>query len=182
MLFLIIGIILFVILILWIIVTYNNFITLGERVTNGKAQIATQIESRWDAVESLIHATKNYSQHEAKTLEDVTAQRISVSENSSIDEMEKGEAQLNSVLGRLMAISENYPDLKASEVYKSTMKSINKFEEHVRNARMIYNDVVTKFNRQIKVFPSNIIAKLFNFTEREYFQGSDSKQEMPTWD
>lgn len=182
MLGIIIGGALLVLFVLWIITTYNNFITLGERVTNGKAQIATQIESRWDAVESLINATKKYSQHETKTLEEVTAQRINVGQNSSIDEIEKGEAQLNSVLGRLIAISENYPDLKASEVYKSTMQSINKFEEHVRSARMIYNDVVTKFNRQTKVFPSNIIAKLFNFTEREYFQGSDSKQEMPKWD
>src|SRR5690625_989723 len=182
MIFSIIVIIFIIAIIIWVIATYNKFITLGERVTNGKAQIATQVESRWDAVESLISATKNYSQHEAKTLEDVTAKRINVGQNSSIDEIEKGEAQLNSVLGRLIAISENYPDLKASEVYKSTMQSINKFEEHVRSARMIYNDVVTKFNRQTKIFPSNIIAKLFNFTEREYFQGSDSKQEMPKWD
>src|SRR5690625_3629343 len=126
-------------------------VTLGERVTNGQAQIATQVESRCDAVEILTSATKNYSQHEAKTLEDVTAKRINVGQNSSIDEIEKGEAQLNSVLGRLIAISENYPDLKASEVYQSTMQSINKFEEHVRSARMIYNDVVTRFNRQTKV-------------------------------
>src|SRR5699024_5162364 len=132
--------------------------------------------------ESLISATKNYSQHEANTLEEVTAQRINVGQNSSIDEMEKGEAQLNSVLGRLIAISENYPDLKASEVYQDTMQSINQYEEHVRSARMIYNDVVTKFNRQIKLFPSSIIAKLFNFTQRDYFQGTDAKQEMPKWD
>lgn len=181
MVFSIIAIILIIAIIFWVIRTYNNFITLGERVTNGKAQIATQIESRWDAVESLINATKNYSQHEAKTLEDVTAKRINVGQNSSIDEMEKGEAQLNSVLGRLIAISENYPDLKASEVYQSTMQSINKYEEHVRSSRMIYNDVVTKFNRQIKLFPSSIIAKIFNFTKREYFQGTDTKQEMPKW-
>lgn len=182
MVFSIIAIILIIAIVIWVIATYNNFITLGERVTNGKAQIATQIESRWDAVESLISATKSYSQHEAKTLEDVTAKRINVGQNSSIDEIEKGEAQLNSVLGRLIAISENYPDLKASEVYQSTMQSINKFEEHVRSARMIYNDVVTRFNRQIKIFPSNIVAKLFNFTAREYFQGTDAKQEMPKWD
>lgn len=182
MIFSIIVIIFIIAIIIWVIATYNKFITLGERVTNGKAQIATQVESRWDAVESLISATKNYSQHEAKTLEDVTAKRINVGQNSSIDEIEKGEAQLNSVLGRLIAISENYPDLKASEVYQSTMQSINKFEEHVRSARMIYNDVVTRFNRQIKIFPSSIVAKLFSFTAREYFQGTDAKQEMPKWD
>lgn len=178
----IIIVILIIAIIFWFIRTYNNFITLGERVANGKAQIATQIESRWDAVESLISATKNYSQHEAKTLEEVTAKRINVGKNSSIDEIEKGEAQLNGVIGRLIAISENYPDLKASQIYQNTMESINKFEEHVRSARMIYNDIVTKFNRQIKIFPSSIVANLFKFTEREYFQGTDAKQEMPKWD
>lgn len=182
MVLIIIAIALIVAIIIWTIVTYNKFITLGERVTNGKAQIAAQIESRWDAVENLISATKQYSQHEVKTLESVTDKRVSVGKNSAIDEIEKNEAQLNNVVGRLLAISENYPDLKASDVYQSTMASVNKFEEHVRGARMIYNDVVTRFNRQIKIFPSNIIAKIFRFSEREYFQSTESKQEMPSWD
>ncbi len=175
-------IILIILLIGWTVVTYNTFITLGERVTNGKAQIATQIESRWDAVKSLISATKKYSQHEVETLESVTEKRVSVGKNSSINEIEQNETQLNHVLGRLIAISERYPDLKASEVYQNTMDSINKYEDNVRGARMIYNDVVTKFNRQLKIFPSNIVAEMFNFTEKEYFQGTESKQEVPSWD
>lgn len=182
MLFIILVIILVVLLISWIILTYNKFITLGERVENGKAQIATQIESRWDAVKSLINATKKYSAHESEVLEKVTEKRISVGKNSSIEEMERDDTQLNNVIGRLIAISENYPDLKASEIYQSTMESINKFENNVRSARMIYNDVVTRFNRQLKMFPSNMVAKVFNFTEKEYFQGTDTKNEMPSWD
>lgn len=178
----IIAIILIAAVIIWIIITYNNFITLGERVTNGKAQIATQIESRWDAVKSLIQATKQYAQHEAKTLESVTEKRVSVGKNSSIEEIEKDDAQLNQTIGRLLAISESYPDLKASDVYQRSMASIEKFEDNVRGARMIYNDVVTKFNRLVKMFPSNMVAKMFHFTEREYFQGTESKQEMPSWD
>src|SRR5699024_764206 len=82
---------------------------------------------------------------------------------------------------KLIAISENYPDLKASDVYKSTMKSINKFESNVRGSRMIYNDVLTKFNRLVKIFPSNIIASMFHFTEKEYFQVTETKQNLLEW-
>lgn len=185
MLLTVIALVLFILIILmiiWTIKSYNYFITLEERVSNGKAQIATQIESRWDVVKSLIGATKKYSQHEAETLESVIDKRISVDKDSPIDEIQKDDTQLNNVIGRLIAISENYPELKASEVYQSTMESIDTYESNVRGARMIYNDVVTKFNRQVKVFPSNMVAKMFNFTEKEYFHGTESKQEMPSWD
>lgn len=182
MIYTIIAIVFIILMMTWVIKTYNNFITLGERVENGKAQIATQIESRWDAVKSLIGATKKYSQHEAETLENVIEKRISVGENSSIDDIQKDDIQLNHVIGRLIAISESYPDLKASEVYQRTMESINTYENNVRGARMIYNDVVTKFNRQVKSIPSNMIAKIFNFTEKEYFHGTETKQDMPSWD
>lgn len=178
------GILFIIILIagVWVIKTYNNFISLGERVTNGKAQIATQIESRWDAVTSLIHATKQYSQYEVETLESIVEKRINISENSSIDELEKEDTQLNNVVGRLIAISENYPDLKASDVYQNTMKSINEYENNVRHSRMIYNDVVTRFNRLVRMFPSNLVASIFKFGLREYFQATASKEEMPSWD
>lgn len=165
----------------WVVSTYNRLVTVRERVDNAKAQIAAQIESRWDALKSLIDATKQYSQHEAEVLESVTEKRASIGRNSSVEEMEKAESEFNSVLGRLIAVSENYPDLKASQVYQSTMASINKFEDNVRNARMIYNDVVTKLNRAIKVFPSSIVAGIFNFERGEYFEGTETKQDMPNW-
>lgn len=166
----------------WVISTYNSLVTVRERVENAKAQIATQIESRWDAIKSLIQATKQYSKHEAEVLEGVTEKRLGIGRNSSIKQMENAEAEFNGVLGKLIAVSESYPDLKASQVYQSTMASINKFEDNVRNARMIYNDVVTKFNRKIKIFPSSIIAGIFKFEEKEYFEGTESKKDMPGWE
>lgn len=166
----------------WGVSIYNSLVTLRERVDNAKAQIATQIESRWDAVKSLIEATKQYSKHEAEVLESVTEKRASIGKNSSIEEIQEAEAQFNNVLGRLIAVSENYPDLKASGVYQTTMASINKFEDNVRNSRMIYNDIVTRFNRKTKVFPSSIVAGMFNFEEREYFEGTETKQDMPSWE
>lgn len=166
---------------LWVISMYNRFVTLRERVANGRAQIAAQIESRWDAVKNLISATKEYAKHESEVLESITAKRATVGQDSSVSELEENDAQLNNVVGRLIAISESYPDLKASEVYKTTMESVNKFEDNVRHSRMIYNDVVTRYNRQIKQFPTNFIAKTFSFLEEEYFKQTESKEEMPSW-
>lgn len=164
------------------VLTYNSFVTLRERVLNGRAQIAAQIESRWDAITNLISATKQYESHEAGVLENITAQRSSLGRDSSVADLEENDAQLNNVVGRLIAISEAYPELKASEVYKSTMESVNKFEDNVRHARMIYNDVVTQFNRKVKSFPSSLLAKIFKFTTEPYFEQTEQKAEMPTWD
>jgi len=164
------------------IFVYNSFVTLRERVYNGKAQIAAQIESRWDAVTNLISATKQYEAHEAGVLENITAQRSSIGRDSSMMDIEENDAQLNNIVGRLIAISEAYPELKASEVYKSTMESVNKFEDNVRHSRMIYNDVVTQFNRKLRQFPTNFIGSIFKFEAQPYFEQTEQKEEMPTWD
>ncbi len=184
MLIVILGIFILMIIVIlaWGVSTYNSLVGTREMVDNAKAQIATQVESRWDAVKSLIEATKQYSKHEAEVLESVTASRASIGNDSSIKQIENSESEFNSVLGRLIAVAENYPDLKASNVYESTMASINKFEDYVRNARMIYNDMVTKFNRKIKMFPVSILAGMFNFTERDYFEGTQTKKDMPSWE
>lgn len=180
--FIILIVVVLIVVAAWTVSTYNTLITIRERVDNAKAQISTQIESRWDAVKSLIDATKLYSKHEAEVLENVTQQRASIGQNSSIKDIENSESELNNVVGRLIAVAESYPDLKASNVYATTMASINKFEDNVRNSRMIYNDTVTKFNRKIKVFPSSIIANMFHFDERNYFEGTETKQDMPSWE
>lgn len=180
-----IGLFLVVVLIAlagWGIAMYNRFVTLAERVANGQAQIAAQIESRWDAVQNLISATKQYSKHESEVLESITEKRVGLDQNSSMKDIEENDTQLNNVVGRLIAISESYPDLKASEVYKTTMESVNEYENNVRHSRMIYNDVVTRFNRQVKQFPTNFIAKIFKFTEKEYFERTEAKAEMPSWE
>lgn len=177
----VVGIII-VLIILWVISTYNSLVSLRERVSNATAQIATQIESRWDAVKSLIDATKQYAKYEGETLEKITENRSSIGRNSSVSEMEADQEQFNNVLGRLIAVSENYPDLKASNVYQTTMKSINDYENNVRNSRMIFNDVVTRLNRKIQMFPSNIVASIFAFKTQAYFESTENKRDMPTWE
>ena len=147
MLFILLGLVfIFIVVILavgiYAITVYNSFVTLRERVFNAKAQIAAQIESRWDAVSNLISATKQYAKHETDVLESITEKRASLGRDSSVEEIEENDTQLNNVVGRLIAISESYPELKASEVYQTTMESVNKFEDNVRHSRMIYNDEI----------------------------------------
>lgn len=179
----IVGIIVVVLAaLIWALGTYNSFVRVDERVSNAKSQIAVQIESRWDAIKSVIQATRDYSKQEAEILEQVTRQRTAITRESSIAEMEEAEAQIGQVVGRLVAVSEAYPDLKASTLYQTSMEKIDKYENNVRQSRMIYNDTVTRYNRKIKVFPSSALANLFSFTEKPYFEGTQSKQEMPTWE
>lgn len=169
-------------IVVWGIGAYNGFVKLKERVFNARAQIATQLESRWDALKSLIDATKQYSKHEAEVLENVTESRASIGQNSSVSELEENASSFNNVLGRLIAVAENYPDLKASTIYQSAMNSINDYENKVRQSRMLYNDTVTMYNRRTKTFPSNILAGMFNFAPEPYFEATETKTDMPTWE
>lgn len=174
--------ILLVLVAVWGVSAYNGFVKLRERVSNARAQIATQLESRWDALKSLIDATKQYAKHEAEVLENVTEARASIGQNSSVSELEENATSFNNVLGRLIAVAESYPDLKASTVYQSAMTSINDYENKVRQSRMIYNDTVTMYNRRTKTFPSNIVAGMFNFTPEAYFEVTEAKTDMPSWE
>lgn len=166
----------------WAVSAYNGFVGLRERVNNSRAQIATQLESRWDALKSLIDATKQYSKHEAELLENITQARASIGQGSSVNELEESATSFNNVLGRLIAVAESYPDLKASTIYQSAMSSINDYENKVRQSRMIYNDTVTMYNRKTKTFPSNILAGMFNFNPESYFEATESKTDMPSWE
>lgn len=135
-------------------------------VRNAMGQIAAQVESRWDALTNLIQATKNYEKHEAETLEKLTANRSRVTNTSSASEVEADSKAFNSALSRLIAVAEAYPDLKANTIYQNTMDSVNRYEENVRHSRMIFNDTVTKYNRELQVFPNNIFAGILDLQKK----------------
>lgn len=180
----IIGILLILAVLTALIISlYNELVRARERVNNSRSQIAVQVESRWDALKSLISATKKYSEYEASTLENTIKQRHNLkSDDTTVEDIEESEEQFKSAISRLIAVSEAYPDLKASEVYKTTMNNIDKYENQVRLSRMVYNDTVTKFNETILKFPNNIIANMFNFKKEEYFKNNkEEKMEMPEW-
>lgn len=162
--------------------SYNKLVGYRELVDNAFSQIAVQVESRWDQVSSLIKAAKSYEKYESETLENITKARAYITKNSSVDAIEQDSLEFEGTLARLIALAENYPDLKASGPYRDAMAAIGTSEDKIRYARMIYNDSVTKLNRAIKVFPTVLYAGLLGFRERDYFQGSPDKEEMPSWD
>lgn len=170
-----------ILIVLWVVSTYNKLVSSREFVRNSMGNIAAQIESRWDAVKSLIDAAKKYSTHEAETLTNITAMRGKVDRTSGAAEVEKDDGLFEQAMRQLDVVVENYPDLKADAVYIQAMTGIDKYENNVRQSRMVYNDTVTKLNRLIQQFPSSIVAGMFNFNQEAYFESSSEKADMPQW-
>lgn len=165
----------------YVIVTYNGLVKAREFVRNAMGQIAAQIESRWDGVRSLIDATKQYAAHEAQTIAQATEARTRITKASSVEDVKRDDAQFASVLGRINAVAEAYPDLKASGVYQSAMSQITDYENNVRFSRMFFNDSTTKYNNIVRMFPSNIVASMFSFAPSDYFENTSTKADMPQW-
>ncbi|MDO5027758.1 MAG: LemA family protein [Bacillota bacterium] len=166
----------------WFLTTYNMFIRLRERLRNSKSQIAVQMESRWNALTNLITATGKYSTYERDTLKEIVDQRTKLTGSSDMGQIEKSESQFARAFSSIIAVAEAYPDLKASEVYKSTMDSVNKYEDNVRYARMTFNDMATKYNQAQKQIPANFVAAMMGLEEERYFELSqEHKADMPQW-
>ncbi len=161
---------------LYIFNTQRSLVNLDEMANNALNQISVQQSSRWDAVSSLVAMTEKYSKHEHDTLMDVIGQRTKCTTAAEINDQDN---KLTQALGRLIAISEQYPELKADGMFKQTMDSINQYENLVRQSRMVYNDSVTKLNRMVRQWPSSFVARLLRFDLREYLQIPDEKKDMP---
>jgi LemA protein len=173
------GVIVFVI-VLWIISIQRSFVVLDENINNALSQISVQISSRWDALTSLLDLTKGYSEHEYKTLTETIKARRSITKDSSPEDINKQENIITEAMGKIMAVAENYPDLKADRTYTKTMDAVNQYENMVRTSRLIYNDSVTKLNRAIRMFPASMIAGMLGFSKRDYLETVDEKANMPS--
>ena len=133
----------------WFVSTQRQLVNLDELCNNALSQIEVQLNSRWDALMQLAQQASNYSQHESQTLiETIRARRGS--EIKTADDVNDQNSAFGSVLGRLMVVVEQYPELKASGLYEKVMEAVNNFENNVRNSRMIYNDTATKMNRYVR--------------------------------
>ena len=148
---------------------YSKLVNFREIVKNSKEQIEIQVESRWDALINLIQAAKQYASYESETLESAVTQRSSLSSNMSPEDLNESEEMFQNSLSRLIAITENYPDLKSNEVYQQAMSFVDKYEKNVQLSRMSYNDTVAKYNRIIITIPTSIIASLMKFDAEPYF-------------
>lgn len=166
---LIIGLII-LILIIWGISVYNKLIKDRLKVDNQWSQIDVQLKMRSDLIPNLVETVSGYAQHEKETLGEVTNARVKyLSAENPVDAMKASE-EMSKVLSRLMAVAEAYPDLKANTNFLELQTELYSIEKRIADYRQFYNDTVLRYNQGISIVPSNIIAKLFNFKEKEFLE------------
>jgi LemA protein len=149
---------------------YNRLITLRNRCDNAWAQVDVQLRRRYDLIPNLVETVKGYAKHEREVLEKVTEARAKAINAQTIKEQGEAENFLTGALKSLFAVVENYPDLKANQNFLMLQEELAGTESKIAYARQFYNDMVMKFNTKLQVFPSNIIARMFNFAEKDYFE------------
>ena len=172
-------IVIIAIVVAWFISVQRKLVAMDENINNAMSQIGVQLSSRWDALTALLDLTKGYAEHEYKTISDTIKMRTSINSKSSAKDVNEQENILTEAMGKIMAVAESYPELKANENYIKTMDSVNAYEEMVRKSRLVYNDSVTKLNRTIRMFPISIAASLLNIHGRDCLEADDKKADMP---
>jgi len=169
------------VIVLWIISTQRRLVVLDENISNAMSQIGVQLSSRFDALTALLDLTKGYAKHESETLiETIKSRRSVITAKSTPDDVMRQEGVISEALGRIAMVTEQYPDLKANQNYIKTMDAVQTFENMVRTSRLIYNDSVTKLNREIRMFPVSAIAGMLGFGKREYLVEQADKADMPS--
>ncbi len=188
-LYVVLGILLVVLI--WAIAIYNNLVNLRNRVKNGFSQIDVQLTRRYDLIPNLVEAVKGYMSHERGTLEDVINARNSAvpmlkraaadpSDPEAIKALAGAEATLGGTLGRLFALAESYPDLKANQNMMEFQEELASTENKVAFARQAFNDAVMSYNNASENFPNSVIAKNFNFKRAEFLGiEHEEKREVP---
>ena len=171
-----------VVIALWLFLTYNGFVRLQNQVENAFSQIDVQLKRRSDLIPNLISTVKGYAKHEKETLESVTNARtemISAQESNDPKQMANADNMLTGALKSLFAVSEAYPDLKANTNFLQLQEELSGTENKVAASRQYYNDTVMEYNTKREVVPSNIVASLFNFKEKDLFEISEQEREVP---
>lgn len=172
-LYIVLGIV--AVIFIYLFVTYNDFIKLSNFVKEAFATMDVYLKKRWDLIPNLVEVVKGYSKHESDVLENVVKLRNSSYDKMSLADKIDTNEQLTAGLSRLMAIAENYPDLKASQNFSDLSTQLSKIEDEIANSRKYYNAVVRKMNTKIEMFPSNIVASMFKFQLSKMFE-ADSKE------
>ena len=160
-----------VVIIIAIIALYNSLVVLRQRVKNAWSQIDVQLQRRFDLIPNLVETVKGYMEHEADVLTKVTDLRSSWANAKTVDEKANLDNQLSESLKTIMAVAENYPDLKANQNFSELQTELTNTENKISYSRQFYNDTVTRYNIKLETFPSNVIASMFNFKSENLFEG-----------
>ncbi len=158
------------VIIAFLILAYNGFISKRMRVNNAWAQIDVQLKKRFDLVPNLVETVKGYAKHERVVFENVTKARAQMMGAGSLADKAKASDALSRTLKTLFAVAENYPQLKANENFRVLQEQLDGIESKIAYARQFYNDSVMDYNTALQVFPGNVFASMFGFKEKEFFE------------
>lgn len=165
--------------VVWVIFSYNRFITLRTRSGEAWADIDVQLKRRYDLIPNLVNTVKGYAAHEAGTFEKVTQARANAMNAQSVGEHAEAENMLSGALKSLFAVSENYPDLKANQNFLELQRELSDTENKIQSARRFYNTNVRDLNIAVESFPQNIVAKMFKFTKKDFFELAEEAAKEP---
>ena len=180
MVFVLVALLLIAGVLVLVVGIYNKLVGLRVRADSSWSDIDVQLKRRHDLIPNLVETAKGYAGHEKSTFENVTKYRSMAMQATGPAERAEAEGQLTMALKSLFAVAENYPQLRASENFSSLQKSLAEIEDNLQNARRYYNAVVRDLNTSIQVFPSNVVAGLFSFQPRAFFEvGSAAEREAP---
>lgn len=158
------------VLVIAVIGMYNGLVESKIKVDNAWSQIDVQLQRRFDLIPNFVETVKGYMNHESETFEKIAQLRTSWANTQSVSEKAELDNQLSTALKTIMAVSENYPELKANQNFSELSEELRNTENKISFSRQFYNDTVTMYNTKLQVFPSNIIAGMFKFTARDLFK------------
>jgi LemA protein len=172
----IVLVVILVVLALVVVGLYNRLVRYRNRVDNAWAQVEVQLKRRWDLIPNLVETVKGYAAHERETFEAVTQARTRAQQAQSPAEAAQAEGILSQALGRLFAVAEAYPQLRATENFQQLQAQLSETEDKVAVSRQVYNDTVLTYHNAIQTFPGTLLAGPFGFTKREFFDVEDEAQ------
>jgi LemA protein len=180
MVWLIVLIAVLLLLALAVVVIYNRLVRLRNRCENAWAQVDVQLRRRYDLIPNLVEAVKGYASHERATFEEVTQARTAAQQAQGVEEQAQAENVLTAALGRLFAVAEAYPELRATENFQQLQAQLAEVEQNIVISRQVYNDAVLSYENALETVPTNIVAGMFNFQPRAYFETEDATREAPS--
>lgn len=178
----IVVLVLVIILIFWGIGKYNSFIVQNEAITNQWAQVENQFQRRFDLIPNVINTVKGIAAQEQKVFGDIADARTRYAGATTVDEKAAAAGQVESALGRLLLITENYPTLQSSQSFRDLTTELEGTENRIAVERMKYNDLVRALNTSVKTFPSSVIASMFGVKEHAYFEIAEGVDQVPKVD
>jgi LemA protein len=179
-LWLVVGIAILVLLLAtFLIVLYNRLVRLRNRAENAWAQVDVQLRRRYDLIPNLVETVKGYASHERATFEEVTKARTAAQQARTVPEQAEAENFLTAAIGRLFAVAEDYPELRASENFQQLQSQLEDTEQKIAVSRQVYNDAVLTYDTALETVPTNIVGGMFNFEEKLYFEIEEPIREAP---